>query len=71
MAAITWFPAQGKLRLWYQTVLPPSEEDAEEAELAMTELLAEFPEITDCETVCTQDSASTDPGSIVVYMAAA
>jgi hypothetical protein len=71
MAAVTWFPTQGKLCLCYQTVRPPSEKDAEETEIAMAELLAEFPEVIDCETVCIQHSASTDPGSIVVYIAAA
>lgn len=60
LAAVAWLPSQSKLRLCYHTLQPPSEEDVEEADIAMTELLAEFPEITDCETVCTQRSVSDE-----------
>ena len=62
LVLVDWLPGQAKLVLSYLTLQPPREEDREEAEVSMTELLAEFPEVADCETVCAQRSGS-DPAS--------
>lgn len=69
-ATVNWSASQKKLVLCYFTRQPPSEDDVEECELAMTELIAEFPDVADCETSCTQEPKSIEPTTgLVVYEA--
>ena len=56
-ATVEWFPDEAKLFLRYYTFGLPTKDDAEACEDAMGELLAGFPDINVCETLCTQVSA--------------
>lgn len=49
-APIQWDTALGKLDLTYYTSAAPSAEDEEWCEIAMTELIAEFPDIRAADT---------------------
>ncbi len=49
-AAIQWDAVEGRLDLTYYTSAAPSDEDEESCEIAMTELIAEFPDIRAADT---------------------
>jgi len=70
-AAVTWLASDSKLLLYYYTHQQPTEQDIEEAEIAMTELIAEFPDVLDCETSCTQWVGQSAAGHIVFSAAVA
>lgn len=60
--AVRWEPRGAKLVLRYQVDDQAGEDEAELCDCAMTELLAAFPEATDCETQCS--SADLDAGAV-------
>ncbi len=52
MVTIGWDSANAKLTLRYYTDTAPSDDDEEFCEIALAELIAEFPDIRKADTAC-------------------
>ncbi len=61
-ATIQWDAAEGRLERTYYTELAPSDDDEEWCEVAMTELIAAFPDIRTADTHLVRLGAD-DPGT--------
>ena len=66
MARVHWNAGTSHLTLVFACDSLPSEDDLEWQELAMTELLAEFPEIVTCECLSPVSNSGESDG-LVVY----
>ncbi|ULU23191.1 hypothetical protein [Dyella terrae] len=68
-ATIQWDAAEGKLDLTYYTLLTPLDEDEEWCEIAMTELIAAFPDVRSADThlvkLGSNDSGRSDDERLV------
>lgn len=68
-ALLHWDAAQSHMRLTYILSGAPTDEDSELQELAIAELLAEFPEVAtaECQSALVSTAPAESPVGIAVY----